>query len=339
MKLSQIGELYLLERIRKNFSKKSKNILVGIGDDAAVISPITKNTLLTTDMMVEGIHFDPSFITPYQLGFKLISANVSDIYAMGGKPLYVLLNIALKKDTTLEFVDNFFEGIRFANKHYGTILVGGDISATHTSLSFSATLLGYAERYLNRTGACIGDRIYVTGNLGDSACGLAILKRIKKQVPINDIVYEKKIKRDILKGLSWKTIEPLLRRHLMPEARNPEKIIYKATSMIDISDGLLIDLTRLCNESKVGAKICLDKIPLSAAIKRTSEYLGISPVRLALAGGEDYELLFTASPGKRVKAICIGEITKSERVIIDSHGKKKPFSVEGYQHFGSLNPN
>jgi thiamine-monophosphate kinase len=336
MRLSQIGELYLLERIRKNFKKKSKNVLVGIGDDAAVINPIIENILLTTDMMVEGIHFDPSFITPYQLGFKLISVNVSDIYAMGGKPLYVLLNIALKKNMTLEFVDTFFEGVKSAIEHYGAFLVGGDISATHTSSSFSAMLLGFAKRYLNRAGACIGDRIYVTGNLGDSACGLAILKRIKKQVPLNDISYKKKINGKIFKGLSWETIELLLRRHLMPQARDPRKILNIATSMIDISDGLLIDLTRLCEESKVGARIYSENIPLSSELKRTAKYLSISPLSLALSGGEDYELLFTASSRKRVKAICIGEITKSERVIVDKYGKEVPFSAEGYQHFRSM---
>lgn len=336
MKLSQLGEIYLLDYVRKKFRKKSKKILVGIGDDAAVVSPPVENLLLTTDMMVEGIHFDISFITPYQLGFKLISVNVSDIYAMGGKPLYALINLALTKDMTLDFVDMFFEGVKTALKRYGLLLIGGDVSATKNNIYLGAMLIGIVKRHIKRDGACIGDRIYVTGNLGDSACGLTLLKKIKKQVFFGDNYCKNKTRNITLKGLTWKTMEPLLKRHLMPEARNPKSFIDIATSMIDISDGLLIDLTRLCNESKVGAKIYLDNIPLSNELKEASEYLKISPLSFALSGGEDYELLFTAHPKiKKIRAVCIGEITRTERVLIDRFGKKKTFLEEGYEHFTS----
>jgi len=347
MKLSQIGELSLLEQIRRSFKKKSHDIIVGIGDDAAAIKPIDEYLLATTDMMVEGVHFDLDFITPYQLGFKLISANVSDIYAMGGKPYYLLLNIAVSKDTTKKFIALLFNGVKDAINLYDTVLIGGDLSATKSGMSLSATLIGYGKKCIRRSGASIGDRIYVTGSLGDSACGLELLKKIGSPVPIGRRKKrEKRKEKNILNselqainaalsgpGLSWREVEPLLVRHLMPVARNPQNLVRDATAMIDISDGLLIDLSRICNESKVGARIYIDNIPVSSELKKTASYLGISPMKLALSGGEDYELLFTAPAGKKVKAIYIGDITKSERVIVDSSGRKKTFSAEGYQHF------
>ena len=332
MKISGVGELLLLDRIRERFKSKSENIIAGIGDDAAVLKPANRNLLATTDMMVEKVHFDLRYMTPYQLGSKLISVNVSDVYAMGGLPAFVLLNIALNRNTEAAFVDMLFDGIQDALKAYKIVLIGGDLSASQKDLVLSATLIGYTEKQILRSGAKAGDRLYVTGNLGDSACGLELLKRIKCQVPLNK---DRSAKNSaFLKiGLSWKVVEPLVRRHLMPEARNPKKIVQYATAMIDISDGLQLDLTRLCKESKVGARIFEEKIPISAEMNETASLLGLSPLGLALTGGEDYELLFTAPPDKKVKAIYIGDIVKSKTSIVDSFGKEKPFSAGGYRHF------
>lgn len=335
MKLSQIGELTLLEQIRKRFEKRSPDIVIGIGDDAALLKPFKKNILVTTDMMVEGVHFNMDFITPYQLGFKLVSVNVSDIYAMGGIPRFLLLGIAMNRNTAKEVFDRFFDGVHEAMKHYGLSLVGGDISSASKGMSLSATLIGYAEKFLKRSGAKKGDSIYVTGNLGDSACGLELLKKVKRPIPLKKNRSTFNVQRLTKKlDLTWNDIEPLLTRHLMPKARDPRRFIRYATSMIDISDGLLIDLSRLCDESKVGARIYTKNIPVSSELKKAASCLGISPIRLALSGGEDYELLFTAPRDKRVKAIYIGDIAESERVIIAPSGKKKTFSAEGYQHFG-----
>ena len=339
LKISGIGELLLLDRIRERFKSKSENIIAGIGDDAAVIKPANRNLLVTTDMMVEKVHFDLRYMTPYQLGSKLISVNVSDVYAMGGLPAFVLLNIALNRNTEAAFVDMLFDGIQDALKAYKIILIGGDLSESKKDLVLSATLIGYAEKQILRSGAKAGDRIYVTGNLGDSACGLELLKRIKCRVPLNK---DRSTKNSALRiphsallkmGLSWKVVGPLVRRHLTPEARNPKKIVQYATAMIDISDGLQLDLTRLCKESKVGARIFKEKIPISAEMKEAASLLGLSPLGLALTGGEDYELLFTAPPEKKVNAIYIGDIVKSKTGIVDSFGKEKPFSAEGYRHF------
>ncbi len=336
MKLSEVGEIALLEQIKKQFSEKSKNILIGIGDDASVLKPFKKNLLVTTDMMIEGIHFDLRFITPFQLAFKLISVNISDIYAMGGQPDSILLNIALKKETKKEFFDDFFKGVRKALNFYKTKLIGGDISSTYENVYLSATVLGYCSKHITRKGARVGDKIYLTGNIGDSACGLELLKKIKKPFLIHirsKINKQKKIFNRFFKKISWNIVEPLFIKHLMPEARCPEKFLNYATSMIDISDGLAIDLLRICNESKVGAKIYLDKIPLSKELRQVALFLKKNPLKFALSGGEDYELLFTAPAEKKIEAIHIGEITKSEKVIIDSYGRKKSLSLEGYQHF------
>jgi len=326
MKLSQAGELSLLEILKKRFGQRSRGVLVGIGDDAAVIRA-EKNILLTTDMMVEGVHFDLSWTTPFQLGFKLVSVNISDIYAMGGKPQYILLNFSTHRNSTRKLFDRFFDGVEEALKTYGVKLIGGDISSADR-IMLSLTAIGTAGKSLKRKGARIGDRIYVTGTLGDSACGLALLKKIQRTID-----FTKRGKKGL--PVAWDIAAPLLRRHLLPIARNPKRISGTATAMIDISDGLLIDLSRLCKESGVGARIRAMDIPFSEEMKMTSACLGISALDLALSGGEDYELLFTASAKAEAEAFCIGEITRSGIAVVDEHGKKINVSARGYQHFSS----
>jgi len=326
MKLSQAGELSLLEILRKRFGKRFPGVMLGIGDDAAVIRA-EKNVLLTTDMMVEGVHFDLSWTTPFQLGFKLVSVNISDIFAMGGKPQYVLLNFSAQRNSTRDFFDQFFDGIEEALKTYGVKLIGGDISSADRVM-LSLTAVGTAEKVLKRTGARVGERIYVTGTLGDSACGLAMLRKIRKTID-----FAKRGKKGL--PVAWTVAAPLLRRHLMPIARNPESIAGKATAMIDISDGLLIDLSRLCKASGVGARIRAADIPVSDEMKETAACLGLSALDLALSGGEDYELLFTASAKAGVKTFCIGEVTRSGTSVVDEKGKKINVSARGYQHFSS----
>jgi thiamine-monophosphate kinase len=336
MKLSSVGELALLEHIRKSFPAKTKNILTGIGDDAAVIKASDKSLLATTDMMMEGIHFDLKFVTPYQVGYKLVVVNVSDIYAMGGRPAFMLLDMAVNKNEDMKFIDMLFSGIKDALNRYTIYLVGGDVSASMSGTALSATMLGYAKKIIRRSGARAGDRIYVSGCLGDSACGLEMLKRIGRPVPVRyGVSYSgsRGSRKKLKINLPWNTAGPILRRHLLPEARDPGDFMRCATSMIDISDGLLMDLTRLCDESRVGARIYLEKIPISPALTKAASYLGISPVQSALSGGEDYELLFTAPAGEKVKAIYIGDVLKLNRVIVDRAGKEKPFSSEGYSHF------
>ena len=244
---------------------------------------------------------------------------------MGGDPKYLLLNFSAGKNTALDFFSKFLNGIELAMKSYGISLIGGDISSSE-KVVLSATLIGYAKKFLARKGARTGDKIYVTGHMGDAACGLALMKIIGEKIAIEQ---GKKHKF----ALSWEILLPLIERHLMPAARNSRRFLKSATAMIDISDGLMIDLSRLCRESNVGALLYSDKIPLSNALLKASEYFGLSPLDFALGGGEDYELLFTAPANKKINAYCIGEITGSGLFLIDEKGHKKKAILKGYQHF------
>jgi thiamine-monophosphate kinase len=324
VRLSDIGELKLLDEIKSRFSKRSRSVLTGIGDDAAVLSFGKGKILATTDFMFEDVHFDLKLVTPYQLGFKLISVNVSDIYAMGGRPRFVLLGMAAPAGTKETFINRLLDGVAQALKTYEVSLVGGDISSGR-KMVLSATLLGSAEKAVTRSGAKVGDKIYVTGTLGDSACGLGLLKRIWRPVDLN---------RPLNKPIKWSIMRPLLRRHLMPEARRPGTFIRRATSMIDLSDGLLIDLARLCSESGVGARIYENKIPISNQMRKAADFLGFDALSFALKGGEDYELLFTAPALRRVDASCIGEVTEKGMVMVDSFDQERPVRADGYRHFG-----
>lgn len=294
-------------------------------------------------MMVESVHFDLAYITPYQLGFKLISVNVSDIYAMGGTPCHALLNIAMGPETTARFLTKFLRGVEDALDLYGVGLVGGDLSSSKSGMALSATLLGSARTYVGRAGARIGDSIYVTGTLGDSACGLHLLKKIGKTIPlrlersVRGTGQEEKASSRTgdmsdVDRLPSQVVEPLVRRHLLPIARNPRTIARDASAMIDVSDGLLIDLARLCEESGTGARIYETAIPISPQTREAALCLGLDPLALALTGGEDYELLFTSARRKR-GATWIGIITGSRKTIVDASGRERVFSDGGYQHF------
>jgi thiamine-monophosphate kinase len=325
VKLSEAGELSLLDLLRKRFIAKSPAVILGIGDDAAVVRPRKSPMLFTTDMMVEGVHFDLSWTTPFQLGFKLVSSNVSDIYAMGGKPEFLLLNFSAGGEITLDSFIRFFEGVEAASGQYGITLIGGDISSSE-KMVVSATVTGNAGKVLRRSGARQGDRIYVTGNPGDAACGLELMRRSGRRLEI-----EKGKKQKF--PLGWDIVYPLIKRHLMPEARDSRRFTGNASSMIDVSDGLLIDLSRLCRESNVGAVLYEDSIPLSSELQSAAGYLGLSPLEFAYGGGEDYELLFTAPANSKVSACCIGEITGKGIFLSDKKGKKRRAPVRGYQHF------
>lgn len=351
MQLRTRGELHLLKEIRRRFSSapqtQDSGIIIGIGDDAAVVDPQGKKILVTTDMMSEGIHFDLDFTDPFPLGFKLVSVNVSDIFAMGGRPRHLFLNISMRKDADEGFFWRLYEGIGAALETYGVNLLGGDLSAAENDMVLSATVLGTGDRVITRGGASVGDRIYVTAPTGDSACGLEILKRLtpESRTKVRSEKFEvgsEKNKKELqmliessLVTLDWNRVEPLLRRHLMPVARESSWLLPYATSMIDVSDGLFIDLCRICDESAVGARVYLDRIPLSDELKYAAESMGLDPLSLAVSGGEDYELLFTSPEGGLHNAFCIGEIIEKDRIVVDREGRESALKGEGYQHFGS----
>ncbi len=350
MLLRHIGERRLLREIREKFSATSNDrdsgIIVGIGDDAAVMAPLKGNLLCTTDMMNEGIHFDLSFTGPFQLGFKLVSVNVSDVMAMGGSAKYLFLNIALKEDAEETFFWELYEGIGAAAAHYGVRLAGGDLCAARNDTVLSATVLGTGDDVITRGKALVGDRIYVTGTVGDSACGLEIGKRLSRQS--REMVRQWRFQdadrtpeSPPLSSMEWRMARPLLERHLMPVARDSRQYIHYATSMIDVSDGLFIDLCRICDESNVGARIYLDRLPVSKEMKGAAEAMGLDALVFATSGGEDYELLFTSSslPAEAAqqdcRVTCIGEVVETDRIVVDAAGREFPLKPEGYEHFES----
>jgi thiamine-monophosphate kinase len=336
MRLSKIGEFGLIKCLRNRCEVTSPEILKGIGDDAAAIKFAAKKILITSDMLLEGIHFDLSFTTFYQLGYKVLAVNISDIFAMGGNPKYFLLNLGVPKIYDSKDIHELYSGIMKIAKKFGVVIVGGDTCASRQGLMLSGTLIGYADRIIMRSGANIGDGIFVTDTLGDSAMGLMILKKLGRKIPIrvqNEKCKMKNVKFTVHSSrFTVHGVLPLLKRHLMPEPQ-PLKDARKVTSMIDVSDGLLIDLSHICDESKVGAIIYKKRIPVSRELVDIAKDLNMDPIKFALTGGEDYVLLFTAPPHIKTKAVRIGEIIKKGRFIVDSKGGKKPFKAEGYEHF------
>ncbi|MBF0557209.1 MAG: thiamine-phosphate kinase [Nitrospirae bacterium] len=351
MQLGMIGELRLLEEIRRRFSdpsqKRDRGIIVGIGDDAAAFTPPLETMLVTTDMMHEGVDFDLSYTSPFHLGFKLVSVNVSDIAAMGGRSSFLFLTMSMKGDTDEIFFTKFCDGVARALQQYGMALIGGDLSSARNDMVFSATVIGNTGKPVLRSGASAGDGVYVTYVTGDAACGLELLKRmapesreaVKKwldyEVPLPDLILTDGSGFSKIDG---NRVKPLLARHLMPAARDVRDLLPHITSMIDVSDGLFMDLCRICDESGTGAKVYLDKVPMSDSMKFASDRIGLSSLELAVSGGEDYELLFTMPPDVAerldVGHACIGEITEKERITIDKSGRKAALKAEGYQHFG-----
>ncbi len=317
MQLSKIGEFGLIKKIQKKCGNVLPEVLAGIGDDAAVVDIKKGKTLLTTDMLIEGTHFDLSITTYYQLGYKFLAVNISDIFAMGGEPRYFLVSLGIPGSFKQSDIEELYDGLSKIARKYGVSIIGGDTCSSEHGLVLSGTLIGSAGKAVIRSGAKTGDSIYVTDTLGDSAMGLKLLKKRGRKVR----TFSSAVSR--LK---------LMKRHLMPEPV-PLDRPDKATAMIDISDGLLIDLSHICDNSSVGAMIYKDRIPLSRQLRKAAEVLGLDPLDFALKGGEDYCLLFTARPNYRTAAHKIGEIIEKGRYIVDSSGKKSRFKPEGYEHF------
>lgn len=330
--LKDIGEFGLIDKIKKSFKAESKELLFGIGDDCAIIKKDDKTVILIgTDMLIEGVHFNIDFFTPVELGMKSAAVNISDIAAMGGIPKYMLVSVAVPKKISYKFIKDFYTGIKKLCHKYDVKLIGGDTSSSKSSLFISISVIGEAKHgeYLTRKGAKPGDSIYVTGKLGDSSGGLEIL--LKKHHMSDDL------KRYLVN--KHKKVTPRIDEGLY--LARSEYI----TSMIDISDGISSDIKRICDESKSGARIYLDMVPVSKQLKKLSLQLKKDVYDFALKGGEDYELLFTVKEDFEntletgfkkhfnKKIFKVGTITKSETVCsIDKSGNIEVISG-GYNHF------
>ncbi len=328
MKLEDIGEFGLIELIRKEQSPQGGEVLVGIGDDTAVIKQGGDDyLLLTCDALVEGVHFHLDYTAYRELGWKAMAVNLSDIASMGGVPKYALVSLCLPPLTDPLKVKEFYWGLRELGERFGVGIVGGDTTSSPV-LMVSIALIGRVrkEHLVTRSGARSGDSLLVTGTLGGAEGGLKLLKR----------------GRPYPKGM-----EGIIRRHLTPMPRLKEaKLLVEnlePTAMIDISDGLALDLSHLIEESGVGAEIWREKIPLHPQAEEVAKILGGSPYDFALYGGEDYELLFTLPPDqverarellKETDLTSIGQILPSdEGLVISVGGQKSPLVVKGYDHF------
>ncbi len=329
-----ISEIDLIRRIRGQVLPGGAGVIKGIGDDCAVVAPKGGGTvtLVTTDTLVEGVHFDLSWHPPELLGQKAVAVNVSDIAAMGGIPRYALLSLAAPATMDTVLLERLMQGFMAALARQQVILIGGDTVKSDQGLVLTVTILGEAvrEQVLYRSGAKPWEQVWVSGPLGQAAAGLEICRRGHA-------------------ALSASSPE-LVQAHLDPQAEVALGPILAAsglvTAMIDLSDGLATDLAHLCAESGVGAMVTAEALPISTATRQAAEALGLDPLRLAIAGGEDYRLLFTAplAATKKLQALAhhavggaifrIGEIGAGQGVLLRQQGEPgRMISFQGYDHF------
>jgi thiamine-monophosphate kinase len=335
--IKQLGEFGLIDRIRQQFTLVNASSLAGIGDDAAVIDIGDECLLVSTDMLVEGIHFDLAYTPIHHLGYKAVAINVSDIAAMNGKAEQITVSIALSNRFSIEAVDGLYAGIKTACENYKVDLVGGDTTSSSSGLVVSVTVLGRAkkEQITYRNGAKPNDIICVTGDLGAALAGLQVLEREKEVFLTNP-----KMQPDLEK------YQYLVGRQLKPEARTDiifdlEEAGVKPNAMIDVSDGLASELFHIAKDSQVGIRIYEDKIPIDHSTYETAIEFKLDPITCALNGGEDYELLFTISKSDQEKIKnhpdihFIGYIheRKSENILITKVGTAIPLRAQGWDHF------
>lgn len=331
--LADLGERGLIARLRRRLPPPGPEVLVGIGDDAAAVTWAADTLLLTTDSLLEDVHFRRSTATLRDIGAKAIAVNVSDIAAMGGEPRYALLALGLPPALGVAEVDELYAGIADMAGRHGVTVVGGDTCAAPGGVVLSVTLVGRVQGApLRRSGARPGDAILVTGTLGASAAGLAVLEQRPG-------------------GLAPAVVEAVVRPHRLPTPRVAEaRVIHAsgwATAMIDLSDGLATDLGHIAAESLVGARIDTEALPLGNATREVARAVGADPLRWALSGGEDYELLFTAAAdraGELARRVTgqtgtpvhrIGEVRPAGEGVRFLDGRGCPYAVEpGFDHFG-----
>lgn len=339
--ISTLGEFGLIDRLTKDFPLRNSQTHKGPGDDCAVLSFGNKEVLVTTDLLLEGVHFDLRYVPLKHLGYKATVVNLSDIYAMNGMPKQITVSLGITSRFTLEHIEELYSGIRLACDTYGVDLIGGDTSASASGLVISITCIGEAEKdeIAYRSGAKPTDIICVSGDLGAAYMGLQLLERE------NQIAAQSK-NPDFQPDFAGK--EYILERQLKPEARRDivnllREAGIKPTSMIDISDGLSSELLHIARCSNVGVRVYEDKIPIDYQTAIMAEEFGMNLVTAALNGGEDYELLFTVpltdhDTVSKIDGIrMIGYVTKPElgTALVTRDGQEMPLRAQGWNAFGS----
>ena len=287
--IENLGEFGLIDHLTKNFEIQNASTVLSIGDDAAVIDHFGKQTVVTTDMLLEGVHFDLMYTPLKHLGYKSVVVNLSDIYAMNATPTQITIAIGFSNRFSVEALEEFYEGVQIACEKYGVDLIGGDTCSSQKGLVISVTAIGEVapDKFIKRSTAESGDLICVSGDLGAAFLGLTLMEREKKIFLENPQVQPNLENEDYIVG-----------RLLKPDARKDiiellEQMDVKPTAMMDISDGLSSEVLHLCKQSELGCRIYEDKIPLHEATKAAAFKFGLDATVCALNGGEDYELIFT----------------------------------------------
>ena len=351
MEISELGEFGLIRRLTENLNNENPSTLKGVGDDCAVLKPTEgTQTLVTTDLLMEGVHFDLTYVPLKHLGYKAVMVNLSDIYAMNGTPRQITVSLAISKKFTVEDIEDLYAGMKLACEKHHVDIVGGDTTSSLTGLAISITAIGEAlpSDIVYRNGAKETDLICVSGNLGASYMGLQLLEREK-------VVYNQQMKEAQESGNKaeverLKSVQPdftgreyLLERQLKPEARRDiiealAKANIHPTSMMDISDGLSSELLHICSQSNVGCRVYEDRIPLDYQTAAMAEEMNMNVTTCALNGGEDYELLFTVplSDNDAINKIedvrVIGYVTKESlgKVLICRDGSEFELKAQGW---------
>ena len=337
--ISTIGEFGLIDRLTQGIKPVNESTVVGVGDDCAVAKYPATDVLVTTDMLLEGVHFDLTYVPLKHLGYKSAVVNFSDIYAMNGTPRQITVGLAVSSRFTVEHMEALYSGIRLACEIYGVDLVGGDTTSSRSGLVISITCIGDVEpgKTVTRSGAKDTDLICVSGDLGAAYMGLQLLER-EKAASAGD--------KDFIPKFEGK--EYLIERQLKPEARRDivaelAKAGIVPTSMIDISDGLSSELIHLCTKSHTGCRVYEDRIPIDYQTAVMAEEIGMNLVTAALNGGEDYELLFTVplhlhDAVEKLKDVkIIGHMTRPElgAAMITRDGAEMPLIAQGFNHMAS----
>lgn len=339
--ISSLGEFGLIDHLTESIKLVNESSVKGVGDDAAILNYATsgKRVLVTTDLLLEGIHFDLTYVPMKHLGYKAVMVNLSDIYAMNGHPKQITVSLGVSGRFKTENIEELYAGMRLACERHGVDIVGGDTSASVTGLTISITCIGEGEegKIVCRSGAQANDLICVSGNLGAAYMGLQLLEREKK-------IFNDNGQEGMQPDFAGK--EYLLERQLKPEARKDiieelEKAGIVPTAMMDISDGLSSELHHICKQSGVGCRIYEDKIPIDYETAVQAEEFNMNLMMVALNGGEDYELLFTVPVSmhekvnalKGVKVIGYTTADANERVLVTPEGQELELKAQGWTGF------
>lgn len=338
--ISEVGEFGLIDLLTKDFPLRNESSRKGVGDDAAVLSYGDKEVLVTTDLLLEGIHFDLRYVPLKHLGYKAVIVNFSDIYAMMGTPKQIVVSLGVSSRFTVDHIEELYSGIRLACDLYGVDLVGGDTSASITGLVISVTCIGEGNKdeIVYRDGAKPNDLICVSGDLGAAYMGLQLLERE------NRVAAERKTQEPFQPDFAGK--EYILERQLKPEARKDIVQMLKdkgihPTSMMDVSDGLSSELLHICKASGVGCRVYEDRIPIDYQTACMAEEFNMNMVTAAMNGGEDYELLFTVplTDNEKVEKLdgvkVIGYVTDKDlgAAMITRDGQEMPIRAQGWNAF------